>query len=152
MVEEIQSILYCGYGDVTDPVEDLNVDYVAVGNHPTDIVTLNNGHYNEFWSPFHYFLILDKGARWCNAITIRTTGSSSPSGTPGCSTANTGVQNSSSSSGVESPTVPQPGQSGQAADDPAVTQHEVVQPDAAQPNIQTIDYVPGCRCSREAVR
>ena len=55
MLEEIQSILYCGYGDVTDPVEDLNVDYVAVGNHLTDIGTLNNDHYNDFWSPFHYF-------------------------------------------------------------------------------------------------
>ena len=43
------------------------------------------------------------------------------------------MQNSSSSSGVVSTTVSQPGQSGQAADNPAVTQHEVVQPDAAQP-------------------
>ena len=41
-------IMYVGLGDVNDTPDD--VSYVAVGNHPIDVITLDFTKQNEYWS------------------------------------------------------------------------------------------------------
>ena len=69
------NLLYYAIGDVNSPSFD-ELDYVAVSEHPDDVVPISNCDYNQLWSFFHYenFVLGKTGAPGANKIIcIRTT-------------------------------------------------------------------------------
>ena len=47
------NLLYYVVGDVNPPSFD-ELEYVAVSEHPNDVVPISNGDYNQPWNSFHY--------------------------------------------------------------------------------------------------
>ena len=75
------NLLYYAVGDGNPPSFD-ELEYVAVSEHPDDVVPISNGDYNQLWSLFHYenFVLGKTGAPGSNnIICARTTKNSSSS-------------------------------------------------------------------------
>ena len=75
------NLLYYAVGDVNPPSFD-ELEYIAVSEHPIDVVPISNGDYNQLWSSFHYenFVLGKTSAPGSNnIICARTTKNSSSS-------------------------------------------------------------------------
>ena len=150
------------FGTIDGP----EVSYVAVGDHPSDIILLEEENlYNQIWSHWDYEQVLLQNSN--------RAGNASPSGIPqqpeeqhqcpGCSGPPLGtppvelqqLPQGASSSGPLSAQQPQPGTSSQAAmpnephpkPEPGTSGQIVTQPD-----VQITAFIPECRRSWEATQ
>ena len=150
------------FGTIDGP----EVSYVAVGDHPSDILLLEENFYNQIWSHWDYEQVL----LWNSS----PAGNASPSGIPeqpeeqhqcpGCSSPPLGTppvellqlpQGANSSGPLSAQQQPQPGTSGQA--DTPNGPHPKPEPETSgqivtQPDVQITAFIPGCRRSREATQ
>ena len=141
------------------------VSYVAVGDHPSDIILLEEKNLNnQIWSHWVYEQVLLQNSS--------PAGNASPSGipeqpeeqhqSPGCSSPPPGTppiellqlaQGASSSGSLSAQQQPQPGTSNQAATPSGP--HPKPEPETSgqivtQPDVQITAFIPGHRRSRES--